>query len=258
MGGGGTNTTTQQSSTAPANPAVTATQTQLLTGLQNAYSGGMKVFDKPLYAGTGQNTQAGWDSTLAAARNPTYSNAINGAMGDFGAIASGQRFGMNDPGYAKIRQNVIDDTQTNINSQFTNSGRFGGGSHVQSLGEGVGNAVAGLDYANYQSDVARQQQAAQMLPGLFQAGLAPGAAIGAVGGAQDADAQARLMAENDKFRRDNDGAWDATARASSILAGTAPVGGMSTTNTQTTPATPWWQTALGYVAGNAGQAMRMM
>lgn len=242
MGGGGTNTTTQQSSTAPANPAVTATQTQLLTGLQNAYSGGMKVFDKSLYAGAGANTQAGWDTTLAAARNPGYAGAVNNTMNDFGAVASGQRFGMNDPGYARIRQNIIDDTQTNINSQFTNSGRFGGGSHVQSLGEGVGNAVAGLDYANYQSDIARQQQAAQMLPGLYQASLAPGAAIGAVGGAQDADAQARLAAENDLFRRQSDPQWDALARSSSILAGTAPVGGMNTTNTTTTPATPWWQT----------------
>jgi hypothetical protein len=240
---GGTTTTTNSSSTAPANPAVTATQTKLLTGLQGAYDGGMKVFDKSLYAGTGANTQAGWNATTAAANNPTYSGAINNTMGDFGAIASGQRFGMNDPGYAALRQNVIDDTQSNINSQFTNSGRFGGGSHVSSLGEGVGNAVAGLDYANFQNDRNYQMQAAGMLPGLFQASLAPGAALGAVGGAQDADSQARLLAENDLFRRQNDGTWDALARSSSILSGTAPVGGMNTTNTQTTPNAPWWQTA---------------
>lgn len=250
--GGTTNTTTQQSSTAPANPAVTATQTQLLTGLQNAYSGGMKVFDKSLYAGTGANTQAGWDSTLAAARNPTYSNAVNNTMNDFGAIASGQRFGMNDPGYAQLRQKAASDALTSVGKSFGASGRFGGGSYLQSAGEGVGNAIAGMDYANYQNDIQRQQQAAGMLPGLFQAGLAPGAAIGAVGSAQDADAQARLMAENDQFRRQNDGAWDATARASSILAGTAPVGGMNTTNTQTTPATPWWQQVLGAGAVGAG------
>lgn len=241
MGKNDTQTTTT-SSTAPANPAVTATQTKLLEGLQNAYAGGMKVFDKSLYAGAGGNTNAGWNATLAAANNPAYSGAINDTMGEYGQIASGQRFGMNDPGYAKIRQNVIDDTLTNIGSQFTNSGRFGGGSYLQGAGEGVGNAVAGLDYANYQSDIARQQQAAAALPGLFQASLAPGAALGAVGGAQDADSQARLMAENDQFRRQNDGNWDALARSSSILSGTAPVGGMNTTNTQTSPSTPWWQT----------------
>lgn len=250
--GGTTSTTTNTSSTAPANPAVTKTQTALLKGLQDAYTGGMKVFDKSLYAGAGGNTNAGWNATIAAANNPAYSGAINDTMGEYGQIASGQRFGMNDPGYAKIRQNVIDDTLTNIGSQFTNSGRFGGGSYLQGAGEGVGNAVAGLDYANYQSDIARQQQAASALPGLFQASLAPGAALGAVGGAQDADAQAQLMAENDRFRRQNDGNWDALARSSSILSGTAPVGGMNTTNTQTTPSTPWYQTAIGGGLGLAG------
>jgi hypothetical protein len=243
--GGTTSTTTNTSSTAPANPAVTETQTKLLKGLQGAYDGGMKVFDKSLYAGTGANTQAGWDATLAAAQNPGYSGAINNTMGEFGAIASGQRFGMDDPGYAQLRQKAASDALQTVGKSFGNSGRFGGGSYLQSAGEGVGNAIAGMDYVNYQSDVSRQQQAAGMLPGLFQGSLAPAAAIGAVGGAQDADAQARLQGENDLFRRQSDPQWDALARSSSILAGTAPVGGMNTTNTQTSPATPWWMGAAG-------------
>jgi hypothetical protein len=247
--GGTTNTTTSTSSTAPANPDVTATQSKLLKGLQGAYDGGMKVFDKSLYAGTGSNTQAGWDATLAAAQNPAYSGAVNGAIGDFGDIAAGNRFGMNDPGYARLREKAASDALQTVGKSFGASGRFGGGSYLESAGEGVGNAIAGMDYANFQNDQQRQAQAAGMLPGLFQAGLAPGAAMGAVGGAQDADAQARLMGDNDLFRRQNDGNWDTLARSSSILAGTAPVGGMNTTNTQTSPATPWWQTAGAGVIG---------
>lgn len=249
MGGGGTNTTTQQTSTAPANPAVTATQTKLLTGLQGAYDQGMKVFDKPLYAGAGSTTQQGWNSTLGAAGNQNYAGGVNSAIADFADTASGNKFGMNAPGYATLRANAGNDAMSGINSVFNNSGRFGGGTHVQKLGEGVTNAYAGLDYANYQNDISRQQQAAQMLPSLYQASLAPGAAMGAVGAAQDQDAQARLMAENDLFRRQSDPQWDALARSSSILAGTAPVGGMNTTNTQTTPATPWYQSALGGALG---------
>lgn len=255
--GGTTSTTSNTSSSAPSNPAVTTTQTKLLDGLSGAYDKGMKVFDKPLYAGAGTNTQAGWDTTLAAARNPAYSGAVNGAISDFGDIAAGKRFGMNDPGYAQLRQKAASDALSSVGKSFGNSGRFGGGSYLESAGEGVGNAIAGMDYANFQNDQQRQSQAAQMLPGLYQAGLAPGATMGAVGGAQDANAQASLMAENDKFRRDNDGAWDTLARSSSILAGTAPVGGMTTTGTQTQPETPWWQTAMGYVAGNAGKAMSL-
>jgi len=240
---GGTTTTTNTASTAPANPAVTATQTKLLGGLDKAFDGGMKVFDKSLYAGTGADTQSSWNMARTAANNPGYAGAMNNAMGEFGAIASGQRFGMDDPGYARLRQNVMDDTLSNIGSQFTNSGRFGGGSYRETAGEGVGNALAGMDYANFQNDQQRQMQAAQMMPGMFSASLAPSAALGAVGGAVDADSQARLLAENDQFRRQNDPEWDALARSSSILAGTAPVGGMNTTNTQTKPNAPWWQTA---------------
>lgn len=248
MAKGGTETST--SSTGPSNPRVTATQNKLLGGLDTAFDQGVKPFSQSLYPGVGQTTQNAWQQTLGAAGNPDFASGIGGAMSDFGDVAAGNRFGMDDPGYARIRQGVIDDTMSNINSQFTNSGRFGGGSHVESLGEGVGNAVAGLDYSNFQSDVARQQQAAQMMPGLFQASLMPGATTGAVGSAQDADALATRQGENDLFRRQNDTKWDALARSSSIGAGTAGMGGMTTQNTQ--PATPWWQTAASGAIGLGG------
>jgi hypothetical protein len=249
---GGTTQTTSTQTSAPSNPEVEKTQTQLLKGLQDTYSGGIKVFNQSLYPGVGGTTQQGWNAMLGFANDPGYSDAIKSTIGDFGAIASGQRFGMNDPGYATLRQKVIDDTQSTINQQFGASGRFGGGSHVSSLGEGIGNAVAGLDYANYQSDVARQQAAAGMLPGLFNAGTLPASAIGAVGAAQDADALARRQAENDLFRRQNDTSWDTLARSSSILNGTAQSGGTTVTNSQ--PVAPWWQQVGGYILGNAGKA----
>jgi hypothetical protein len=252
---GGSPTTTSTSSTKPSK-AVQETTDKLAGGISKAYDAGYDVFDKSLFAGAGPTTQNAWEQALGAANSagPGFVNSMQGALGDFGATARGDRFGLNDPGFAQLRQGVIDDTMTNINSQFTNSGRFGGGSHVESLGRGVGNAVAGLDYGNFQSDIARQQQAAGMMPGLFGAMQAPSAAVGAVGAAQDANQQGILQGENDLFRRQNDGDRLLLGELSSILAGNAAVGGQTTT--QTTPQPSWWQQVLGYVAGNAGQAMK--
>jgi hypothetical protein len=239
--------TTSSTTSAPSNPDVNPTVSQLLKGVQSEFGKTPAVFGQSLYPGVGSTTQQGWQGMLGAANNPTYSGAVQDTIGDFGQIASGQRFGMNDPGYATLRQNVIDDTQANINSQFTNSGRFGGGSHVSSLGEGIGNAVAGLDYSNFQNDQQRQMAAAGMLPGLFNASMAPSAAVGSVGAAQDADALAKRQAEADLFTRQNDAKWGQLAKASSVLGGTAPFGG-----TNTTKEVPWWAAGLGIGSTVAG------
>ena len=80
------------------------------------------------------------------------------------------------------------------------------------------------------------------MPSLYQGALAPSATQGAVGAAQDANTQAALLGQNDLFRRTADSKTDLLAKLSSILAGTG--GQAGTTTTQSSPATPWWQSAL--------------
>lgn len=238
---------TSQSTTAPTNPDVQPTVSKLMKGLQGAYDSGVKVFDQSLYPGVGGTTQQGWQTTLNAANNPAYSQGVGGAIGDFGDVAAGNRFGMNDPGYAQLRAKAGEDTLRDVNAIFTQSGRFGSGSHVNNATESLGNVYAGMDYQNYQNDIARQQAAAGMLPGLYQASLAPGMTQGAVGAAQDADALAARQAENDLFRRKADAPWDALSRGSSILSGSAGAGG-STTSQEI----PWWAAAAGLGSTIAG------
>lgn len=179
--------------------------------------------------------------------NPAYSSAMNGAISDFGDVAAGNRFGLNDPGYAALRAKVGDDTLTDVNSIFTSSGRFGSGSHVKNATSELGNVYAGMDYQNHQNDIARQQQAAQMMPGLLQGAALPGTMQGAIGAAQDADALATRQGANDLFRRQNDAPWDALSRSSSILSGTAGSGG-----TETSQNIPWWAAAAGIGSTIAG------
>lgn len=228
--------TTQRSTstTSPTNAAADATLTKLATGLGNEYSPGKSLFTAP-----GANTTGGQAASLSAASNPLYSAGINSAIGDFGDVAAGNRFGTNDPGYAALRSKLSNDVLTQTNQSFNNSGLFGSDSNQRAAGEGLGNALAGLDYGNYQQDIQRQQQAAGMLPGLFSAQQLPSSVQQSVGASQDAASAAQAA-----------GPSDFLAKLSAIAAGTAGAGG--TTQTNTSPGTPWWQTALGAGIGAAG------
>lgn len=231
MAGGGTETATE--STAPNNPMVDSTTTKLLSGLQAQYDKGSSVYTQSLQPGAGKTTQNAWASTLSAANNPAYSAAMGDMIKQQGAIATGQN--ISDPTFDKVRSGAIDDSILAGNSSYLTDGRFGSTIHGGAIGEGVGKAVAGLDYG-------RQQQAIQNLPGLYQASLAPSGIMGAVGAEQDANALRLRQGEADLFDRTTNAKWNDLSRATSILSGNAGASGSTTTST--TPTAPWWQTGL--------------
>lgn len=281
--GASDNTTTSTSSSAPTNPQVTATTNNLLSKLDTATNAGVPVFNQSLYVPNGATTQQGQSMALSAANNPLYGQGVNGALGyannlvksggltpeqqslDSSYQTLGGAYDTQSPAEQRLRSNLVDTTLQSVNGIFNNSGRFGGGSNNVALGKGLGDALAGFDTNIYDKNVANQynslgarsglaQQgvnnafgASASLPGLFSAGQLPSSIYGAVGSAQDADANAQRQAANDLYQRVNGAQWDTLGRASSILGGTAGSSGTTTTNTQ--PATPWYQTAL---AGGIG------
>lgn len=240
MGGGGTEKTTTTSG--PTNPAVDATTTKLLTGLQGQVDKGTAVFGQSLNPGAGATTQQSWASMLGAANNPAFSAGVSGATADFADAAAGNRFGDNDAYYKQLG----DDTLRDVNSMFTSNGRFGSGSHVDTATTALGN----VNNANIAADREYQMQAAGALPSMYAAGMAPAGVLGAVGAEQDANELAILQGKNDLFRRQNDAGKDTLGWASSVLAGTAGAGTQQQTTTQ--PATPWWQSVLGAGAVGSG------
>lgn len=219
MGGGVETGTT---SSRPSNPMVDSTLTNLLGGLSNEYA-------KSTATGVNSTLDKGWEARLGAANDPDYARGVSGGTSELADIASGSRFGMNDPGYAALRAKAGDDTLRDVNSMFTASGRFGSGSHVGTATEALGNVNAGMDYQNYQNDQQRQMQAISALPGQFGAAQAPGDVWGAVG--QEKQQQP----------------WWALNNASSVLAGTAGAGGSTTTESQ-----PWWKVGTGLGATALG------
>lgn len=260
---------TAKTSSAPSNPDVNPTMSMLLKGLQWQYGSGVKVFGKSLYPGVSGATQDAWKRGTSDASGLLASGGFSApqtsAMSSLSGLQSGYAdlggaYDQNAPGYSALRQNLMDDAVKNVGAGFNAAGRFGGGSYINDATKSAVNAVAPLDYQNFQNDIANRYRSldsqagiGSTLFGMGQQGIANrGTAIGqlgALGAAQDADMLARRQGENDLFRRTNDAGWDALAKGSAILGGTAPFGG-----TDTTKSVPWWA-ALG---GGLGTLFGMM
>jgi uncharacterized protein YdbL (DUF1318 family) len=100
--------------------------------------------------------------------NLTDHNGLTTGQGrdvaQLGGIQSGYSglsgaYDQNAPGYSgSSATSFSNDTLSSVNSMFGGSGRLGSGLNYSSAAEGVGNALAGLDYGNYQNNVANQYQ----------------------------------------------------------------------------------------------------
>lgn len=246
--GGSTNTTTQTS--APSNPAVTNTQNSLLAGIDKAYAAGPTVFNESLYGGQGATTKSGIQSLINSANNSGYSTGVQGAIDSFGRTASGANLGVNDPGYSTIRNKLSNDVLTTTNGAFNNSGLFGSDNNQKQAASGLADSLGALDYQQYNDSQDRQVQAAGLLPGLYQASQQPASTLLQAGAIQDADTQAALQGRYDLSQRQGNAQTDLLAKLSSILQGNAAVAG--TTQTQTSPARPWWESLAGVGIAGAG------
>src|SRR5215217_799670 len=228
MGGGNDNQTTTQTS-GLSNPAMQAAATTIGNQLNTQLGVGVKPFTGSLAPDLSGQTMAGVNGLTNNPNNAAYGQGITGAINQQSQIAAGN-FGA-DP----TRQRLIDDVSTNTNAVLQGSGRFGSGSHENALIDNVGGSLAQYDYG-------RQQQAIQNLPGLYQASQMPAGAQ--LQGGQIMDAQALAQAQEAARLQDvtQNGGWNTLQRGASIFAGSAPVSGTTQTNSQ--PATPWWQGIL--------------
>jgi hypothetical protein len=310
--------TTGGSSTTPNSKLVGKTSDMLLGGLQKAYKGGVDVYGKPLYTAPSTATGQAWNTGTQFAKGLNGNSgfgagqrdamrSLGGVFSGYGGIADnngltggqsgamagnaglgsqyaglGQAYDPNSAAYKTLRQGVVDDTLSNLGSQFTSSGRFGGGSYIDTASEGLGDALAGLDYNNMQNNIDNQYRSLDSQRGIFGdtfgmgqqgvgnklAGLAgQGATAGAqfgmgqtalgnqqgaigllgqVGAAQDADSLAKRMADADLFDKTKNADWNTLGRATSILGGNQTASGSTTSNS-----VPWWAGLLGAASTGA-------
>lgn len=199
----------------------------LAGGISGAYQPGGTSYVAP-----GANTMQSWADMLGAAGNTDFSSGLAGALQSFGNRAAGNEIGQNDPAYAAAREKAMGDAITATTGQFSGNGLFGSDRNQKLAAEGAGNAALGFDIDQLNNSYARQSEAANLLPQLFQNSLLPSSITGAVGAAQDADAKSQASGQTDYL-----------AQFLSLLNGAAGPAG-----TKTTQSTPLWSIGLGTAA----------
>lgn len=290
---------------------------QYLGKLSNQLDKKAPVFNQSLFAGAGGATKNAWDAGQGFGNSlvgsggygtgqksaqdslgsvfsgygdvadnngltPAQASAMTGNAGlgaKYGAL--GTAYDPNSAAYKTLRQGVIDDTLSNLGSQFTASGRFGGGSYVDTASQGLGDALAGLDYTNMQRNIDNKYRSLDSQRGIFGdtfgmgqtgvgntlAGLGGQAATAGqqfgmgqtalgnkqnavdlltqIGAAKDANKQGALLGKADLFDRTKNAELD---RLLKIGAGFGdPVAAANQPN--------WWQSGLGALLGFGGSAL---
>lgn len=252
---GSTTTNTTSSTSAPSSPQVQATTDTLAAKLGALANQSPAAYGKSLYTGVGDTTKNAWaqganvSSGLlnSGGLNSGQTGALNGLSGLTGA------FDQNSPGYQAMRQTALDDAVKNVGAGFNAAGRFGGGSYINDATNAAVNAIAPLDYQNYTNSVNNQKDIYNTLFGYGQQGIANQqsalSSLGAIGAAQDADAQAQRQGEYDLYTRQQEAPLQWLQGVTSAAAGNAANSG--TTQTSSTQV-PWWQAILGAGATGAG------
>ena len=234
---GGTTTTTTAQESGLKNPAMDAAATTIGNQLNTHLSNGVTPYTGSMAPDLSSQTQAGLAGLGSNPNNATFASGVGTALGQQAAIAGG------DIANDAVRQRVAEDAGTAANATFTNSGRFGGGTHREGLGEGIASALATHDYG-------RQQQAINNMGTLYGQSMMPAGAQLQAGQIQDAN---NLMQSQDAariFDATNNAGWNTLQRGGAIFSGTAPVSGTTGTTTQSTQQ-PWWSAPLGIGAGIA-------
>jgi hypothetical protein len=228
---------TQQVVSGPSNPNVTVAQNKVLAAAGQQLDAGAP------FTGAGDTTKNAWALGKASAINPAFDSSLQGALQSYGDTAAGKFIGQNDPGYAAMRAKLSNDVLTATDNSFNNAGLFGSDNNRKEAASGLADSLGALDYQQYNDSLDRQTSAAQLLPQLYSDQQLPAATLGAIGSSEDAN-----TANNN------------TSRQSQIIALANALNGVAQTSGQTqttyTPTVPWWQQVAGYVANNAGNALR--
>lgn len=258
------------------------------------------VFDENLYTGLGPDTLKGFEGMrqVANGSNGGFRQAfdigdmisrdggmdsyglrselegVSDATNDYRNMADSFATPGGEPGYQTLRNKLKNDVTTESLGAFNNSGMFGSDANQESLAEGLGNALGGLDYQNYnqaiqnrnmalqgqmagsgqgfgmrQTALGNAMGAGQSLGGLYDQMLRPSQTLGDVGTRMDADAQGRKLGEFDQFNRRENADYNRFQELLGAFNGAQQNAGMK-------EEVPWYQQLIGYVLGNAGQAAK--
>lgn len=109
-------------------------------------------------------------------------------------------------------RNYTDAVKPSIDSNFASSGRYGSGMYAnaqdaaqENLAQGLGDVASGMTYQNYSAERDNQNQMAALAPSLAEQDYNDYTKLAAVGGAREAQSQALLQEDIDRYNYENNG-----------------------------------------------------
>jgi hypothetical protein len=118
---------------------------------------------RPEYVGPGQLSQDAMSQLMARAGNDTLQSGAENVMQ--GVLAGNQ-----NPYLDRMFEQASGKVRSRLDSQFAQAGRYGGSDHQIAMGGALGDLATNLYGGQYQSDMNRAMQAAQIAPGIGYAG----------------------------------------------------------------------------------------
>jgi len=247
--------TTGKSISGSTNKAVNDTTTTLATKLGDLANNAPPAYGQSLYAGSSPTTQNAWAQGTNVANNVIgnggFSSGQQSAMSGLSGLTGA--FDQNAPGYQAMRQNALNDAVQGVTAGQMGSGMLGSRSYIQDATKAGVNAIAPIDYQNYQNNINNQKDIYGQQFQMGQQGLgnqsAALAQLGAIGSSQDADMAAQRQGAYDLYMRQTQAPLQWYQGIASAANGNA-----AQSQQQQATSVPWWQAALGGAATIAGTA----
>lgn len=192
---------------------------------------------------------------LQAQRALGGSPLLSAAEDETAKTLSGSYLSAGNPYFTGVVQSIDDALRPQLDARFIGSGRYGSPVHAETTAKALADAVAPFAFQNYADERANMQRAAAAAPGLSQADYADIAALGDVGARREAQSQAELTDQVNRWSFDQNSDAARLAQYLQMIQGNF---GGTTATTQTVqaaqqPSAPTWLQAFqGLLGGSRG------
>jgi len=198
-------------------------------------SGGLRInpFPGETYAGAAPETGQAWTAITQRAQAGSPQRDAAGAL--LQRTIDGEFLNADVPGIAAIK----DKARTAVNANFAGMGRAGSGAHDAKIAA----ELAGIDYQNYAAERGIQDAAMRFAPQFAMTDYADAQMLGSVGKERQADLQAQINAEIQRYNQLKQAPINELALYQNLIGGN--LGGTTTGTQPGAPQGNAWLSALG-------------
>ena len=159
----------------------------------------LSYYDGPTVAPFSDDTLTAFDMQRDRAMGSPLEGAAQQQMTD---TLAGDYLEAGNPYFTEMMDSVAGDVRSRMDAQFGASGRYGSGAHANATADALADVTGQLAYKAYGDERTNQQRAAFAAPSLAEMDYRNIAALGDIGGQQEALQQALVNEDIDRFNYD--------------------------------------------------------